>query len=416
MTSSAVYAGSESTELSATAVGLRGLRPFSQLFAVFLCGSLAFLNVYCTQPLLPMLARQFHASEAAAGTTVSASTLGIAISGLLLALFAERVDRKKTIVFSMIAMAVCSILTSLTTTLPSLGVLRFFEGIVTPGVFIITIAYITEEWPAKLVPRVMSFYVAGTVFGGFMGRLLGGLIASHLSWRLVFLVLGVIGLCGAAATNRILRPASTGLHAGPTEARFGPLLRNIQDIRLVATFAIGFCMLYTLVAVFSYITFYLAAAPFDLTAMQLSWLFAVYLAGLAVTLGVGTVLAHVGLRSGMLGALTLCVMGIALTLAPSLVVIALGLATLCSGVFIAQTCANSYLGHAAPAGSRVSATGMYICSYYVGGTAGGIVPGLLWYIARWRGTALMTCALLLVAAVITFYGWRPVRDPDPIPL
>ena len=71
---------------------------------------------------------------------------------------------------------------------------RLLQGLVTPGIFTITIAYITEEWPALQVPQVMSVYVAGTVFGGFVGRLLGGVIGGRLGWRRVFLALGILGL------------------------------------------------------------------------------------------------------------------------------------------------------------------------------------------------------------------------------
>jgi hypothetical protein len=41
------------------------LRPYTQVFAAFLCGVIAFLDLYCTQPLLPMLSHVFRASEGA---------------------------------------------------------------------------------------------------------------------------------------------------------------------------------------------------------------------------------------------------------------------------------------------------------------------------------------------------------------
>jgi MFS family permease len=195
------------------------------------------------------------------------------------------------------------------------------------------------------------------------------------------------------------------------------LLRNIRNPRLLATFGIGFCMLFTLVSVFSYITFYLAAPPFNLTTTELSWLFAVYLCGLFATLAAGTVLARFGLRRGMLAAVALCLTGVALTLIPSLVMVGIGLATTGSGVFIAQTCANSFIRDAAPAGSRVSAAGMYICSYYIGGTVGGILPGLIYPFYHWPGCAALTAAVLVAAGFTAFYGWRShTPTPDPIPL
>jgi MFS family permease len=175
--------------------------------------------------------------------------------------------------------------------------------------------------------------------------------------------------------------------------------------------------LFTLIAVFSFITFYLAAAPFRLSTVALSWLFAVYLIGAASTLAAGTALARVGLRRGMLAAIALCFTGAGLTLVHSLVVIAVGLAVVSSGVFIAQTCAGSFLRDAAPLGGRVSAAGMYIFSYYIGGTVGGELPGAVWKLAGWPGCVALTGAFLLLAMVLTLAFW-PAHNtpPDPIPL
>ena len=387
---------------------------------------LAFLELYCTQPMLPVLAHVFHASEAAASLTISASTFGVAISALLLAIFAERVDRRRTILTAMTLLGVCTLLTATTTTLPVLALWRCVEGIITPGVFIITITYITEEWPAHQVPQVMSLYVAGTVFGGFMGRLSGGLIDQHLCWRPVFVVLGIAGFAGAALASRLLKPSrsrpslprESRLEAGQPsrrESRLAPLLANLRNGRLLATFGIGFCMLFTLVAMFSYITFYLAAPPFLLSPTDLSWLFAVYLLGLIATLIVGRVLARVGLRRGMIAAVIAALLGVGITLIPSIVAVAVGLAFASSGVFISQTCANSFLRDAAPAGSRVSAAGMYICAYYIGGTVGGVLPGLIWKPFGWPGCVAITAALLVVAGLLAFFGWRHrPATPDPI--
>ena len=392
------------------------LKPYSQVFAPFLCGVFAFLDLYCTQPLLPMLSRVFQSSEANVSLTISASTLGVALSALLLALFAESVNRKRMIVGSMFLLAVATLLTATATSLAALAAWRFLQGLVTPGIFIITIAYITEEWTPLLVPRVMSFYVAGTVFGGFAGRLLGGLIAPRIGWRLVFVVLGGLGLAGALLTRRLLLPAQTR-RVPPPASRFAPVLRNLRNTRLLATFAIGFCMLFALVATFSYITFHLAAPPFHLSTEELSYVFAVYLFGLLATLLAGTVLARIGLRSGMMAAIVLCMSGVGLTLIPALWVIALGLAATGSGVFVAQTCANSFLRDAAPAGGRVSAAGMYICSYYIGGTMGGIVPGLLWKYTGWPGCAALVLSVLAIAGVAVIFGWRSTGvAPDPVPL
>ena len=68
-----------------------------------------------------------------------------------------------------------------------------------------------------------------------------------------------------------------------------------------------------------------------------------------------------------------------------------------SGIFVAHACANSFLRDAAPAGARVSAAGMYICSYYIGGTVGGVLPGLFWDHSGWPGCVALVIVVLLAA-------------------
>jgi predicted MFS family arabinose efflux permease len=406
---------------SGKSAGDSQIGPPSRIVAIFLCGVFAFLDLYCTQPLLPLLARVFHASETRAGLTISASTLGVALSAVLLAIFGERFNRKRLIVYAMAALAVTAALTATASSLPILALWRFAQGLITPGIFIITIAYVTEEWLPLQVPRVMSVYVAGSVFGGFVGRVAGGFLAARYGWQAMFLMLGIGGALGAAVTARLLKPAAAQSASSPQNlgrtSLLRPLMLSARNPRLLVTFGIGFCMLFTLVATFSYITFYLAAPPFGLSSTALSALFTVYLVGLVVTLLIGTRLAKLGLRRGMMGAIALCLLGTGCTLIPSLIAVGLGLALTSSGVFIAQTCANSFLRDAAPEGTRVSAAGLYIFSYYIGGTVGGIVPGLLWPIAGWTGAAVLIGLCLLAAGTLTFFGWRSrstAREPIPL--
>jgi predicted MFS family arabinose efflux permease len=382
-----------------------GLRPYGRVVAVFLCGALAFLDLYCTQPLLPMLSHVFRASATSASLTISAATLGVAITAVLLSMFGERLDRRRTIIGSLFALAVVTGLAATASTLRALDAWRLVQGLLTPGVFIVTVAYIIEEWPAHLVPRVMSLYVSGTVFGGCVGRVAGGELSEHYSWRLMFLVLAIFGAAGAALTQRILKPSRFRSHLHPA-SHLAPMLGNLRNPRLLVTFGIGFCILFMQVSLFDYITFYLAAAPFHLSPAELSWIFAVYLVGLVATLAVGTVLPRIGLLHGLIGAIVLGLCGVVVTLLPSLVIIIVGLSFACSGVFISQTCTNSFLHDAAPPGSRVSAAGMYTCIYYAGGTVGGVLPGLVWKYAAWPGCVAIICSFLLIAGIMAFFGWR----------
>ena len=141
--------------------------------AIMLAGVAAFLNLYATQPLLPMFAQIFAASKAAVGMTVSASSIGVALSAPFCGLIAERIGRKRVIVMATLLLAVPTLLASTSTSLSMLIFWRFLQGVVMPGIFGVAIAYIAEEWPPGNMARTMSLYVSATVLGGFLGRAFG---------------------------------------------------------------------------------------------------------------------------------------------------------------------------------------------------------------------------------------------------
>src|SRR6185437_12744535 len=117
-------------------------------FPVVLAGFSAFLDLYATQPLLPFLARTFHASALRVSLTVTAPAVAVAIAAPIVGRLADRFGLRLTIVASAFALAAATLLAATAANLTQLIVWRFVQGLVTPGIFAITIAYIHEEWPA----------------------------------------------------------------------------------------------------------------------------------------------------------------------------------------------------------------------------------------------------------------------------
>jgi len=387
--------------------------------AVALCGVCAFLELYCTQPLLPLLARLFHASKTGVGMTVSAATLGVALSAPVFGALAERLPRKRVIVVSLLGVSIPTLLAATSASLPQLIFWRFLQGVTVPGIIAVVITYIGEEWPPDKVALIMSFYVSGTALGGLLGRISSGILADRFSWRVSFLVLGAASLAGAAAVAAWLPPGRRRPQvpeAKETEIGFFYQVQGLfRSRRLVATFAVGFNVLFSLVGVFTWITFHLSAPPYLLSTTALSSLFFVYLVGLVVTPAAGYVITRVGLRAGIGGAMACAMTGVLLTLAPSLAVEIAGLALLCSGVFIAQTASSTHLRVAAPAGTRVTAAGLYITFYYLGGAAAGVIPGAFWALGGWPACVGFIVTMQAVGLAIAHIGWRTPQTPDTNP-
>lgn len=382
------------------------LGPASALIVVGLCGVFAFLCLYATQPLLPLFQHIFSAGKAAVALTISACTLGVAFSAPFLGAAAQRLSRKRVIVACIALLSVPTLLAATSPGLHALVFWRLLQGLVLPGIFATTIAYITEEWVPEQVPAVMSLYICGTVFGGFSGRVIAGIATHYFGWRAAFIVLGALTLAGALVVARWLpkerQPAAAHPHHASAPSRWSALFGR----EIVAVYAVGFNVLFSLVATFTYITFHLSAPPFNLGTTALSWLFAVYLVGLIATPAAGFTLSRIGLRTGIVLATALSLGGVLLTLLPSLGVVLIGLTLCSSGVFVSQAAATSYLRVAAAPHVRTLAAGLYLSAYYIGGTVGGILPSWVWVRDGWRGCVFLVAALQCVTMAIAWWGWE----------
>ena len=370
-------------------------------FSVVLCGFCAFLTLFATQPLLPELAQIFNASKVRVSLTVTLGTLGVAITAPVIGAIADRFGRKRVIVWSAFLLAVSTALAATATSLGALLVWRFVQGIFTPGVFAITVAYIQEEWVGAGRGAATAAYVSGTVVGGFISRFLSGWIAAHSRWEMSFVALGLLGLIASGGIAALL----------PRERRFirGDRGRreaaqdHLTNSSLVATYTIGFGLLFSMLGAFTYVTFYLAADPFRLSPASLGSLFFVYLFGAVITPNVGQVIDKYGERKTIMFAGAVGLIGTLATLSHNLWVVVFGLACICTGVFVSQSCTNSFIGTAARH-SKALAVGLYVTFYYVGGTLGSSLPGFLWSIGGWPAcVALFAAVQAGIIGVATIY-------------
>ena len=140
------------------------LRP--PVFPVVLAGFTAFLDLYATQPLLPLLMRVFRASHFDVSLTITAATLAVALAAPIVGRVADMVGRKHVIVGSAFILAIATGLCATATGLNQFIFWRFVQGLVTPGVFAITIAYIHEEYPAWYAGRASAVPSSSTVTRG----------------------------------------------------------------------------------------------------------------------------------------------------------------------------------------------------------------------------------------------------------
>ncbi len=380
--------------------------------AVILCGFCSFIDLWATQSLLPMLAAELHQTAVAVSFTVSMPPLAIALVAPWTGVIADVLGRKRVIVTAMFLLVVPTVMVGFSTTLGAIIFWRFVQGLFVPSIFATSVAYVADECPPGEATAVTGLYVSAGVFGGFMSRFVTAFLAEHFGWRNAFLGLALLTLCFAIGVALWL-PKERGFHrAASLWQSTGDMLRHFADPRLVATFSVGFCALFTFVTIFTFVSFHLVAPPFQLSTAAVGSLFVTYLAGVFTTPLTGRGVALLGRQRLVLTALACWSVGLLLTLAPNLIAIIAGLTISAASGFICQACSTSYVALTAQQ-ARSSAVGLYVTFYYLGGSVGGVIAGLAWTFAGWTGCVLSALAVLVIVTVLVWRFWTDSADQRP---
>jgi MFS transporter, YNFM family, putative membrane transport protein len=372
--------------------------------AVGLAGFCAFLNLYAPQSLLPSLAHEFGVGAAAISTIMTASTLAIAIAAPFTGAVADVLGRKRVITAAMICVVVPTTLVALGADVDQVVFWRFVQGLLLPPIFAVTIAYIGDEWPASEVTDIAGIYTAGASLGGFSGRFLTGILTDLFGWRAALLSLAALTLAGAATIALAL----------PRERKFVPsvgivssltqMLRHLRNPHLLATYAVGFGVLFNFIGTFTYVSFHLAAPPYNFSPTLLGAIFVTYLVGVVAAPTAGRAVGRYGRRKFIIVVLAIWIAGVALTLAAPVAIIMLGLA-LCAGCgLLCQAVSTGYVTTTAKEG-RSSAVGLYVTSFYIGGSVGSYLPGLAYEHAGWPACVALIIAMLVIMGAIVGLAW-----------
>jgi len=385
-------------------------RPLALRLAAGLAGYCTFINLYSPQAILPLLADEFQAGPAQISTIMTAGTLAVALIAPFSGAVADVLGRKRVIVSAMLALAIPTVLSAFAGSLHALIVWRFVQGLCMPPIFAVTIAYIGEELPPHEATAVTGVYTSGASLGGFSGRFITGILADVIGWRSGFICLAAATLIGALIVAALLPRERKFVRSEGIVASGRQMLRHFRNPQLVATYAVGFGVLFNFIATFTFISFRLAAPPYNLSPTWLGAIFVVYLAGSSLTPLVGKLVARFGRRSFMLLILAIWTVGIAITLTSPLWLIILGLAMMASCGLLCQAVSTSYVAVTAQAG-RSSAVGLYVTSFYFGGSVGAAAGGVAWISGGWPACVGMMAAMLAIMAAIVTFAWtrQPAR-------
>ena len=373
------------------------------LLRTIVIGFTAFLTVvdlFATQAILPSLARAYQVTPAAMGFAVNSSTMGMAVAGLAVSLFSQRINRRLGILISLSILSIPTVLLAVAPDLITFTALRIAQGLCMASAFTLTLAYLGEECSAADAGGAFAAYITGNVASNLIGRLVSAAVADHLGLASNFYFFATVNLAGAVFVYYTVAQSSPMMQMGP--AARSPLaawIVHLHNPRLRAAFGIGSCVLFAFIGTFTYVNFVLVRPPLSIGPMQLGFIYFVFLPSILTTLLAGRAVHRWGTRPTLWSSLALAGIGLPLLMLPSLTTVLLGMVLVGAGTFFAQATATGFVSRAATA-DRGSASGIYLACYFAGGLVGTAVLGQIFDRIAWPACVGGIMLSLGVAAVL----------------
>lgn len=374
---------------------------------IFLLGFASFSLIYCVQPLLPEFTHAFGVTASKSSLALSLTTGFLAFSIVLSSAFSQALGRKGLMFCSMGLAALLNILCAISPSWNLMLVARAVEGFILGGVPAVAMAWIAEEINPKHLARTMGLYIAGTAFGGMMGRVGMGLMTEYFSWRVAMGILGVICFMCCVGFFFLL-PASRNFVAKKginINFHYQAWLAHLKNLSLLTNYVIGFLVMSIFVTLFNYVTFRLSTAPYSLSQTQISMIFLSYSFGIVSSTLAGYMADKLGRTPIMcLGFLSMLV-GALVTLSGHLFAITIGVAFVATGFFIAHAMASSNVSSTAKT-NKGHASSLYLLFYYLGSSVVGSFGGVFWQHGGWSAVVGLNVVLSLVALYLI---WQAVK-------
>ncbi|MEU6605212.1 MFS transporter [Streptomyces shenzhenensis] len=387
-------------------------------FALFLAGVATFALLYSTQALLPLISAEFGVAASEASWTVAAATGGLALFVLPMSALSERFGRRTVMTASLAVAVSVGVLVPFAPSLGVLVALRAVQGAALAGLPASATAYLAEEVRPRALITAIGLFVAGNSVGGMSGRVITGWVAQEWGWRVAVGVIGLIAV-GCAVAFRMLLP--TPRHFKPGSLRPRVLARAVRDHLanplLRRLYAIGALFMTVFGGVYTVIGYRLTEAPFGLPQGIVGSIFLVYLVGTVSASTAGRLVVRLGRRGALYLAGGTTAAGLLLSLAPTLLLVLLGLVLITAGFFAGHAVASSAVSKTAAHG-RAQAAALYQSAYYVGSSAGSTVGAVAFHASGWAGTVGVGVLAVVGVVTITAFGSRAARlaaRSEPVP-
>ena len=173
---------------------LLGLAGFASMASMRIC-----------DPMLVVLGQEFQVTTGDASAVVSVFAVVYGVLQLFYGPMGERFGKLRVVSLAVLACALFSAVTALSTNLPMLVIMRGFMGAAAAGIIPLSMAWVGDQVPYERRQETLAKLMSATVLGMMSGLWFGGFAADTVGWRGAFVVLAVMFGVAAVLLLRRLR-------------------------------------------------------------------------------------------------------------------------------------------------------------------------------------------------------------------
>lgn len=248
---------------------------------------------------LQSIRAEFGLSNAQAGLVSSATLVASAAGGILAGLLADRIGRRRTLIYTILVYSLASAGAAFSRGLGDLVFWRGVTGLGLGGEWAAGAVLVAESWPAEHRGKAIALMQSGWALGYMLAAAVSGLILPRLGWRVLFLV-GVLPALLTVFIRRKVAEPEIWL-SRPPRPPLVSLFRAPLRRRLIAATTLATSVLLGYWGLFTWLPGFLSAPPEEggagLSIVHTSgWVFAMQAGALAGYLAFGVLADWLGRR------------------------------------------------------------------------------------------------------------------------
>lgn len=361
---------------------------------------LTFTTLYAPQPLLPLLAQEFDVSKSAIALLVSVTMAPLSIAPIAYGFLLASIPARSMLMAAASGLAVTSVILATAPGYEVFLTIRLIQGLILPAMMTGLMTYVAATAKPGQVTSAMAAYVAMTIAGGFLGRAFSGHVAEWLDWPTMFGILGI---------SQALSALSLRWLPGDAETRFGRVSLSVLPLLLrrpglLRAYLTIFCAFFVFASLLNYLPFRVSELAGTANPGRISLMYTGYMMGIVVALLARRLVRLLASeRRLVLTGLVTYLLATLCFLTPSIPVLFFSMFVFCAGMFTVHSVLPGLVNQLAP-DYRGVVNGLYLSAYYLGGTIGSFLPGLLLGAGGWPLFIAGLVTVLLVAIGTVYTG------------